>query len=133
VLIADDHEDARYMYESYLRSMGIEVVTASSGREAFVRTLALQPDVVVMDVEMPVLSGDRATALIKQEPATRHIPVIAMTAFGANAVQRAEAAGCDLVCEKPLLPDDLFSAVQSARRRACVKPTVRTRLRARRR
>jgi two-component system cell cycle response regulator DivK len=82
---------------------------------------------------MPVLSGDRAAALIKQDPATRHIPVIAMTAFGASAVQRAEAAGCDIVCEKPLLPDDLFSAVQTASRRRPSPRPAPSRPRARRR
>ncbi len=132
ILIADDHDDARYMYEGYLRSLGHEVVTASSGREAFVRAQALLPDVVVMDIEMPVLTGDAATRLLKNDPYTRHIPVIALTAFGSEAVRKAELAGCDLVREKPLLPIDLFEVIQGVlqhRPRAPRRPASRPRKR----
>ena len=115
VLIAEDFEDARELYREYLEFSGFEVVTAANGREAVDRAIALQPDLILMDASMPVLDGWQATRELKANPATRHIPVLALTAHAFDdARQQAKAAGCDGFITKPCLPDDLVSRVRAA-------------------
>jgi len=114
VLIAEDFEDARELYRDYLEFSGFQVLTASNGREAIARAAELQPDLILMDASMPVLDGWQATRLLKANPATRHIPIVALTAHAFDdAKQQAKAAGCDAFITKPCLPDDLVSQVRS--------------------
>jgi CheY-like chemotaxis protein len=113
VLIAEDFEDARELYRDYLEFSGYRVETATNGREAIDRAVELKPDVVLMDASMPVLDGWQATRELKRHPATKHIPVIALTAHAFDdARQEAKAAGCDGFVTKPCLPDDLVERVR---------------------
>src|SRR5687768_15008959 len=80
ILLAEDFEDARELYRDYLEFSGFEVKTANNGREAIEQALALQPDVILMDASMPVLDGWQATRELKANPATKHIPILALTA-----------------------------------------------------
>jgi two-component system cell cycle response regulator DivK len=114
VLIAEDFEDARELYREYLEFSGFVVETAANGREALDRAATLQPDLILMDASMPVLDGWQATRALKANPATKHIPVVALTAHAFDdAKQHARAAGCDGFITKPCLPDDLVSQVRS--------------------
>ena len=114
VLIAEDFEDARELYRDYLQFSGFAVETATNGREAIHRALALQPDVILMDASMPVLDGWQATRELKAHPATRHIPILALTAHAfEDAKREAKAAGCDGFVTKPCLPDDLVVKVRA--------------------
>ena len=79
VLLAEDFEDARELYRDYLEFSGFDVKTANNGREAIEQAIALQPDLILMDASMPVLDGWQATRELKGNPATRHIPVLALT------------------------------------------------------
>jgi CheY-like chemotaxis protein len=113
VLLAEDFEDARELYRDYLEFSGFAVETATNGRDAIERAIALQPDVILMDASMPVLDGWQATRELKSNPATRHIPVLALTAHAFDdARQQAKAVGCDGFVTKPCLPDDLVSKVR---------------------
>jgi two-component system cell cycle response regulator DivK len=122
VLLAEDFEDARELYRDYLEFSGFTVKTASNGREAIDQAIALEPDVILMDASMPVLDGWQATRELKANPATQHIPVLALTAHAFDdARQQARAVGCDGFVTKPCLPDDLVAKVrailESARKR----------------
>jgi two-component system, cell cycle response regulator DivK len=115
VLLAEDFEDARELYRDYLEFSGFEVETAANGREAIERAVRLQPDLILMDASMPVLDGWQATRELKANPATRSIPVLALTAHAFDdARQQANAVGCDGFVTKPCLPDDLVARVRSA-------------------
>ena len=113
VLLAEDFEDARELYRDYLQFSGFDVETANNGREAITRAVELQPDLILMDASMPVLDGWQATRELKANPATRQIPVLALTAHAFDdARQQAKAVGCDGFVTKPCLPDDLVARVR---------------------
>jgi two-component system cell cycle response regulator DivK len=114
VLLAEDFEDARELYRDYLEFSGFSVQTAANGREAIDLALSLLPDLILMDASMPVLDGWQATKEIKTNAATKHIPVLALTAHAFDdARQEAKAAGCDGFVTKPCLPDDLVAKVRA--------------------
>ena len=114
VLLAEDFEDARELYRDYLEFSGFTVETATNGREAIDQARALLPDIILMDASMPVLDGWQATRELKTNPATRHIPILALTAHAfEDAKEEARAVGCDGFVTKPCLPDDLVSQVRA--------------------
>jgi CheY-like chemotaxis protein len=126
ILLAEDFEDARELYRDYLEFSGFHVETASNGREAIDRALALMPDIILMDASMPVLDGWQATRELKTNPTTRHIPVVALTAHAfEDARDEASAVGCDGFVTKPCLPDDLVNKVRSilGRKKSNRQPT----------
>ena len=112
-LLAEDFEDARELYRDYLEFSGFAVHTVANGREAIARAITLQPDLILMDASMPVLDGWQATRELKGNAATRHIPVLALTAHAFDdARQQALAVGCDGFISKPCLPDDLVARIR---------------------
>jgi CheY-like chemotaxis protein len=114
VLLAEDFDDARELYRDYLEFSGFSVETATNGREAITQAVALQPDIILMDASMPVLDGWQATRELKNNPTTKHIPVLALTAHAFDdARQEASAVGCDGFVTKPCLPDDLVSKIRA--------------------
>lgn len=113
VLVVDDFEDNRAMYAEYLSYSGYEVQQASDGEEAVRMTLELLPDVVVMDLSLPVIDGWEATRRLKADARTRSIPVIALTGHALAGHSRgAREAGCDAFLAKPCLPDKLVEKVK---------------------
>jgi two-component system cell cycle response regulator DivK len=109
----DDNPDNRDVYEQYLTFVGYRVAVAEAGDEGLVKAAALQPDLIVMDIAMPNLDGLEATRRLKAAPATRHIPVIALSGFTVpDAAGKALEAGCDLFFPKPLLPQDLAAELR---------------------
>ena len=114
VLLAEDFEDARELYRDYLEFSGFSVKTANNGREAIDQAVALQPDIILMDASMPVLDGWQATRTLKADPATKHIPILALTAHAFDDARReAKAVGCDGFVTKPCLPDDLVAKIRA--------------------
>jgi CheY-like chemotaxis protein len=114
VLLAEDFEDARELYRDYLEFSGFAVHTAGNGREAVDLALSLLPDVILMDASMPVLDGWQATRELKANPATKHIPILALTAHAFDDARReAKSVGCDGFVTKPCLPDDLVARVRA--------------------
>jgi two-component system cell cycle response regulator DivK len=115
VLIVDDFEDNRAMYLQFLTFSGYRVAEASNGVEAIERARTLKPDVIVMDLSLPVLDGWEATRRLKNDPSTRNIPVIALTGHALpGQSEGARAAGCDVFLTKPCLPDELAKSVRRA-------------------
>src|SRR5438067_5168870 len=102
ILLVEDNEMNRDMLSRRLVRQGYEVVVAIDGGEAVSMAASEKPDVILMDMSLPVMDGWEATRRVKAAPATRAIPVIALTA---NALvedrERALAAGCDDFDTKP--------------------------------
>ena len=110
ILVVEDFDDAREMYRDYLEFSGFRVETARDGREAIDKAHALHPDLILMDLSLPGVDGWEATRLLKADPATRHLLIVALSAHALAAEgERARAAGCDGFIAKPCLPPDLVT------------------------
>ena len=115
VLIVDDSEDIREMWKAWLTFWGFSVQEARDGADALRKAQNHKPDLVLMDLWMPVLDGFTATARFRQDPALADVPVLALSAVGQpSAPQQAMDAGCDAFLPKPLLPDDLLKHLRHA-------------------
>jgi two-component system, cell cycle response regulator DivK len=113
VLLVDDYADNRAMYARYLVHAGFRVDEATNGVEALDKAGALQPDLIVMDLSLPVMDGWEATRRLKANPQTKRIPVLALTGHALGDHEReANAAGCDGYVTKPCLPEDLAARIQ---------------------
>lgn len=113
VLIVEDNEDNRVIYRTFLEHHGYRVLEACDG-EAGVRSVREhRPDIVLMDISMPVLDGYEATKILKADPATASIPVVALTAHAmAEDRHRAAEAGCDSYLAKPAEPRQVLAEVR---------------------
>jgi len=113
VLVVDDYPDAREMYGEYLEYCGFEVVQASNGMEALQAALDAAPDIILMDLSLPVMDGWEATRRLKADKRTASIPVVALTGHAlAGISEGAKKAGCDAFVTKPCLPEDLVKEIQ---------------------
>lgn len=113
VLVVEDYQDAREMYAAYLQFSGFAVAEAANGVEAVEKTRELLPDIVLMDLALPRMDGWEATRRLKANPATKHIPVVALTGHAlAGHAEGAREAGCDAFVTKPCLPDALVAEIK---------------------
>lgn len=113
VLIVEDQADLRHLYAQQLTMSGFDVIEAANGEDAIARTSSQFPDVVLMDLSLPILDGWEATRRLKNDSRTAHIPVVALTAHdGSGELQRATRAGCDWFVPKPCPPDALITEVR---------------------
>ena len=113
VLIVDDVQDNRMIYVLFLRFSGFRIAEAENGEEALRQAEALQPDIIVMDLSLPVMDGWEATRRLKRDPRTKRIPIVVLTGHALpEHAQAARDAGCDLVITKPCLPDQLLEAIR---------------------
>jgi len=114
ILYVEDNEDNIYVLESRLKRQGYTVVIARDGASGVELAISEQPDVILMDLSLPVLDGWEATRRIKSAEQTRHIPVIALTA---NAMtgdrETALAAGCDDFDIKPIVMTRLLEKIHT--------------------
>jgi CheY-like chemotaxis protein len=116
VLLVEDNEMNRDMLSRRLQRRGFDVLTAVDGEEALRLTRERQPHIVLMDMSLPVLDGWEATRRLKADPATRHIPVIALTAHALPAERdRALEAGCNAFETKPIDFPRLLSVMEAVR------------------
>jgi CheY-like chemotaxis protein len=115
VLLVEDVADTREMYAEYLRHCGFNVTTALSGAEALDAAREQPPDLILMDVTMPGLDGWTATKLLKNDPITRNVPVLILTAHVfAEHRAKAEEVGADGFIGKPCMPDELAREITAA-------------------
>jgi CheY-like chemotaxis protein len=112
VLLVDDYPDAREMYSEYLDFAGFDVVEAANGMEALARAVDASPDIILMDLSLPVMDGWEATRRLKADRRTARIPVVALTGHAlAGISDGAMRAGCDAFVTKPCLPEDLVREI----------------------
>lgn len=112
ILLVEDYDDAREMYRDYLEFSGFQVDMARDGHEALEQARRHGPDLVLMDLSLPGLDGWEATRILKSDPATSHLIVVALSAHALSAEgDRARAAGCDGFIAKPCLPHDLVEQI----------------------
>lgn len=118
VLVVDDYRDAREMYAEYLRFAGFLVAEAATGLEAVEKAFEAQPDIILMDLSLPIMDGCEATRHLKADPRTAAIPIVALTGHAlAGYPERAREAGCDAFLAKPCLPEDLIVEIRRLLRR----------------
>ncbi|HEX3176807.1 MAG TPA: response regulator [Methylomirabilota bacterium] len=113
VLLIDDVDDNSDMYAQFLEFEGYQVATAINGAQGIDKARALSPMVIIMDLSMPVLDGWNATRELKSDDATRHIPIIVLTAHAMKGTAESVAScGADAYLAKPCLPEDLATEVR---------------------
>jgi CheY-like chemotaxis protein len=113
VLLVEDNEESREGLSRRLRHKGYDVLTAVDGRQAVAVAQAEAPDLILMDMSLPVLDGWEATRQLKAAPATRGLPVIALTAHAmAGDREKALEAGCDDYDTKPVEFARLVAKIQ---------------------
>ena len=111
LLIADDQEDNRVVFSAILTHSQYSVFVASDGQEAVEQARLHAPDLILMDLQMPVIDGWEATRLLKADPETASIPIIAVTAQDCSPERLQEGGFCAYV-RKPVVPRDLVKAVE---------------------
>ena len=116
VLLVDDYPDAREMYREYLRLSGFDVVEAANGAEAVQRAIDTAPDIILMDLSLPVMDGWEATRRLKGDRRTAGIPVVALTGQGLAETLHDTNAGWDAFVTKPCLPEDLVKEIRGVLR-----------------
>jgi len=114
VLYVEDNDDNVYMLKMRLELLdNFEVVVAEDGEKGCAMALSERPDIILMDLEMPVVDGWEATRRLKADPQTRDIPIIALSAHAlAGAREKALAAGCDEFDTKPVEFDRLVATMR---------------------
>jgi CheY-like chemotaxis protein len=128
VLLVDDYPDAREMYAEYLDFSGFEVIEAANGMEALQRAADTAPDIILMDLSLPVMDGWEATRRLKADTRTAHIPVVALTGHAlAGISEGAKKAGCDAFVTKPCLPEDLVKEIRKVLNERSASTTTKPR------
>ena len=102
VLIVEDYEDTRNFMKFLIESYGYQVIEASDGIEAVDRAKHLSPDLILMDISLPMVDGLTATKAIRESNSAAKLPIIAITAFGKSYYDRAIEAGCNDLIDKPI-------------------------------
>ncbi|HEX8245349.1 MAG TPA: response regulator [Longimicrobium sp.] len=113
VLLVEDNEDNRTVYRTILEHFGYRVTEARNGEDGVRMAREQRPDLILMDISIPLIDGWEATRILKSEPDTSHIPIIALTAHAlATDRQRAQEVGCDGYLAKPCEPRRVVAEVQ---------------------
>ena len=114
ILYVEDNDDNVYMLKLQFELLdSFEILVAENGETGCAMALSEQPDIIIMDLDMPVMDGWEATRRLKSNPATKAIPIIALSAHAmSGSRERALAAGCDEFDTKPLDFEQLIKKVQ---------------------
>lgn len=102
ILVVDDESDSRDVLRTYLETNGFDVCVAEDGYEAVQKALEEHPDLVIMDMAMPLVDGINSTRTMRQHDELQKTPIIALTGFGSFYTPRAFDAGCTEVLSKPV-------------------------------
>ncbi|ANY69456.1 two-component system response regulator [Paenibacillus sp. BIHB 4019] len=115
VLLIEDNEMNRDMLSRRLERKGYRIITAEDGRQGVDLAEEMLPDLILMDLSLPVLDGWEATRLLKSSAHTKHIPVIALTAHAmTDDEEKAYQAGCDDFDTKPVVLERLLEKMKAA-------------------
>ena len=114
VLIADDNLPNVELLEAYLSEMACEIAVATDGRETLEQVAQFHPDLILLDIMMPKLSGFEVCKKLKQDPTTKRILILMVTALNEQGdIERAVAAGCDDFLSKPINKLELVKRVEN--------------------
>ena len=112
-LVVDDQEDLRGVLRDLLAGSGYTVIEAADGEAGVAKAKSDNPDLILMDIQMPVIDGYEATRLIKGDPALNPIPIVAVSSFAMKGdEEKARAAGCDHYVTKPYSPMQLLRLIR---------------------
>ena len=122
ILVVDDHEQNLELLQAYLEDLGVEVRTATDGVEAERQVEQRQPDLILLDVMMPRMSGFQLCSKLKSDPDTRSIPIVMVTALSeVGDVERAVECGADDFLTKPVYKVELVTRAKSMLRYRLLK------------
>jgi two-component system cell cycle response regulator DivK len=113
ILVVEDQEDNRQILRDLLANAGYRLTEAENGEQALAAVEQQPPDLILMDIQLPVLDGYEATRRIKANPSLRTIPIIAVTSYALSGDEdKARAAGCDDFVPKPYSPRQLLIKIR---------------------
>jgi two-component system, cell cycle response regulator DivK len=113
ILIVEDNEDNRGILRRLLGNAGFAFIEAHDGETGATMAETHRPDLILMDVQLPILDGYAATRKIKDNPELRHIPIIAVTSYALSGDEvKARASGCDGYVTKPFSPRNLLAKIR---------------------
>jgi two-component system cell cycle response regulator DivK len=113
ILMVEDTEDNRQILRDLFATTDFVLIEATDGAAGLAMAREQKPDIILMDIQLPVLDGYEVTRRIKADPALRHIPVIAVTSYALSGDEaKAHAAGCDAYIAKPFSPRALLAKVR---------------------
>src|SRR5215210_4554333 len=113
ILVVEDQEDNRQILRDLLRSADYEMIEAVDGEEALAAVAKRRPDLILMDIQLPILDGIQATRRIRTDPAMRSIPIIAVTSYALGGDEaKARQAGCNDYVTKPYSPRQLLAKIR---------------------
>ncbi len=114
ILVVEDHEDNRQILRDLLSTAGFEMIEAGDGEAALRMAASEQPDLILMDVQLPVMDGYEATRRLKADPQLKVIPIIVVTSYALSGDEvRARTAGCDAYVAKPYSPRQLLAKIRT--------------------
>ena len=113
ILVVEDQQDNRQIIRDMLAATDYEMSEAENGEQALVAVAKERPDLILMDIQLPIMDGYEATRRIKADPALNSIPIIAVTSYALSGdEQKARAAGCDDFVAKPYSPRRLLAKIR---------------------
>jgi two-component system cell cycle response regulator DivK len=113
ILVVEDTEDNRQILRDLLSHAGFELVEAGDGESGVALAAETNPDLILMDMQLPIVDGYEAARRIKANPALKQTPIIAVTSYAlAGDEEKARAAGCDAYVAKPYSPRQLLAKVR---------------------
>jgi two-component system cell cycle response regulator DivK len=113
ILVVEDEEDNRCILRDLLTGADCEMIEAENGEEALAAVARQRPDLILMDIQLPILDGYEATRRIKADPILKDVPIIALTSYALNGDEdKARAAGCDDFVPKPYSPRQLLAKIR---------------------
>jgi two-component system, cell cycle response regulator DivK len=112
ILVVEDQADNRQILRDLLGSAGFRMIEAHDGEQALTVARSERPNLILMDIQLPILDGYEATRSIKRDPELKHIPVIAVTSYALSGdEERAREAGCDGYVAKPYSTRHLLAKI----------------------
>jgi two-component system cell cycle response regulator DivK len=113
ILVVEDQEDNRQILRDLLGSAGYEMIEARDGEAGVAAARKERPNLVLMDIQLPLLDGYEATRRIKADPDLKNIPIIVVTSYALSGDEvKARAAGCDAYVTKPYSPRQLLAKIR---------------------
>ena len=113
ILVVEDQEDNRQILRDVLGSVGYDIIEAGDGEAGVAAAAAQRPDLILMDIQLPLMDGYEATRRIKANPELKGIPIIVVTSYALSGDEaKARAAGCDAYVTKPYSPRQLLAKIK---------------------